>query len=82
MKKSIGGGKNQNTLEFDFSRMKQRFGNIDREKLIEEARKEKITSNFLKDENVKLRTRVHILESEVSKKERLIDELLQQQDSF
>lgn len=44
--------------------------------------KQKITANFLKDENVKLKTRIHMLEGDVSKKEKLIDDLLMQQDSF
>jgi len=37
-----------------------------------------MTANLLKDENVKLKTKVHILESELLKKERLIDDLLMQ----
>lgn len=39
-------------------------------------------ANYLKDENLKLKTKVHILEAEISKKERFIDELIQQQDSY
>lgn len=35
-----------------------------------------MTANLLKDENLRLKTRIHILESEVTKKERLVDELL------
>lgn len=38
--------------------------------------KQKIAANFLKDENVKLKTRIHILEGELNKKEKLIDDLL------
>jgi hypothetical protein len=38
--------------------------------------KQKITANFFKDENMKLKTRVHILENELTKKERLVDDLL------
>ena len=39
-----------------------------------------MTANLFKDENIKLRTKVHILEGELLKKERLIDDLLLQQD--
>lgn len=39
-------------------------------------------TNLLKDENLKLKTKIHILESELSKKERLVDDLLLQQDTF
>lgn len=38
--------------------------------------KHKITANVFKDENVKLKTKVHILEGELVKKEKLIDDLL------
>ena len=48
----------------------------ERERLYDDAMKQKITANFFKEENVKLKTKVHILENEVGKKERLIDELL------
>lgn len=48
----------------------------EREKLYDDALRQKMTANLLKDENLKLKTRIHILESEVTKKERLVDELL------
>jgi hypothetical protein len=50
----------------------------EREKLYDDALRQKMTANLLKDENVKLKTKVHILESELLKKERLIDDLLMQ----
>lgn len=55
---------------------------LDRERLFDDAIKQKIAANFLKDENLKLKTKVHILEGEMQKKERFIDELIQQQDSY
>ena len=39
-------------------------------------------ANLLKDENIKLKTKIHILESEIFKKERLVDDLLLQQDTY
>lgn len=38
--------------------------------------KQKITANFFKEENIRLKTKVHILEGEVTKKEKMIDDLL------
>lgn len=38
--------------------------------------KQKMTANIYKDENTKLKTKVSILENEIVKKEKLIDELL------
>lgn len=64
------------------SRMRPRIINQERERLYDDAMKQKITANFLKDENIKLKTRIHILEGDMTKKEKLIDDLLMQQDSF
>lgn len=44
--------------------------------------KHKITANFFKEENIKLKTKVHILEGELIKKEKLVDDLLLQQDNY
>ena len=40
-----------------------------------------MTTNSLKDENTRLRTRIQIVESEMSRKEKLIDELIAQQEA-
>lgn len=69
-------------MELDVSRMRPRIINQERERLYDDAMKQKITANFLKDENIKLKTRIHILEGDMTKKEKLIDDLLMQQDSF
>jgi neutral trehalase len=43
--------------------------------------KSRMATNNLRDENIKLRTRLHIIENELSRKDKIIDELLQvQQD--
>ena len=58
--------------------MRPRVIHQEREKLYDDAMKQKITANFFKEENVKLKTKIHILEGEVTKKEKLIDDLLMQ----
>jgi hypothetical protein len=40
-----------------------------------------MATNLLKDENTKLKTKVHMLEAELTKKEKLVDDLLMQQDT-
>ncbi len=80
--KKTFGSKNPSTLDLEVSRMRPKIIHQERERLYDDAMKQKITANFLKDENVKLKTKCHILESELSKKEKLIDDLLQQQDSY
>lgn len=73
--------KNQSSLDLEVSRMRPRNIKVERERLYDEALREKMTANLLKDENLKLKTKVHILESELAKKDRLVDDLLMQQES-
>lgn len=60
--------------------MKMRPKNIrqERERLYDDVLRNKMTSNLLKDENLKLKTKVHMLEAELSRKEKLVDDLLLQ----
>jgi uncharacterized membrane protein len=69
-------------VENDFSRIRPKNAALDRERLFDDAIKQKIAANYLKDENLRLKTKVHILEGEIQKKEKFIDELIQQQDSY
>ena len=62
--------------------MRPRVINVERERLYDDVMKQRLTTNFFKDENVKLKTKVHILEGELQKKEKLVDDLLMQQDTF
>jgi len=41
--------------------------------------KQRLQTNTLKDENTKLRTRIQMAETELSRKDKMIDELLQMQ---
>ena len=74
--------KNPSTLDLEVSRMRPRNIKQERERLYDDALRQKMVSNMLKDENIKLKTKIHILESEIAKKERLVDDLLLQQDNF
>ncbi len=61
--------------------MRPRVVNQEREALYEDVLKQKLQTNHLKDENTKLRTRIQMLEVELLKKERLVDELLVKPES-
>lgn len=74
--------KNPSTLDLEVSRMRPRIINQDRERLYDDVMKNKISANFFKDDNMKLRTKVQILQGELSKKEKFIDDLIMQQDSY
>jgi hypothetical protein len=43
--------------------------------------KQRMTTNLLKDENTKLKTRLFFVESELGKKDKVIDDLLVQQEN-
>jgi hypothetical protein len=58
--------------------MRPRVIHQEREKLYDDALKQKMTANYLKEDNLKLKTKIHILEGELSKKEKLVDDLLMQ----
>ena len=42
---------------------------------------QKMVANSLKDENTRLKTKLHVVEAELVKKEKLIDDLLAQQEA-
>ena len=68
--------KNPSTMELEVSRLRPKVVRQDKERLFDDVMRSKITTNIFKEENTKLKTRIHMLEGEVSKQERLIDELL------
>jgi hypothetical protein len=43
--------------------------------------KQRIATNSLRDENTKIRTRLHMVENELTRKDRVIDDLIAQADS-
>ena len=80
VKKSFG-TKNPSTLELDINRNRPRIMNLERERLYDDNIKNKKTANYLKEENMKLKTRIHFMENEMNKNEKLVTDLMQQ-DSF
>lgn len=52
----------------------------ERERLYDDVMKQRITTNNLKEDNTKLRTKLHMLESELLKKDKVIDDLILQQE--
>lgn len=50
----------------------------ERERLYDDVMKQRMATNNLKDENTKLRTRLHMTENELTRKDKIIDELIQQ----
>lgn len=73
--------KNPSTLDLEVSRLRPKNIKQERERLYDDAMRQKITANLLKDDNIKLKTKIHMLQTELAKKEKLVDDLLLQQDT-
>lgn len=76
MTKKLFGSKNPSSIDLELSKIRGKVINLDKERLYDDVMKSRITSNVLKDENVKMKTRIHFLEAELQRKENLIDDLL------
>jgi len=66
------------SIDQEVIKLRPRVVKQDREKLYDDVMKQRIATNFLQDENTKLRTRIYIFENELTKKEKTIDELFHQ----
>lgn len=60
------------------SKIKPNKNNLkEKEQLYEDAIKLKVQSNTFKDENVKLKTKIRILENEIQRKDKALEEFIQ-----
>ena len=64
-------------IEQDVIRLRPRIVHQERERLYDDVMKQRMTANNLRDENLKLRTRLHMAENELTRKDKTIDDLLQ-----
>ena len=63
--------------EQDVIRLRPRIVHQERERLFDDVMKQRMTANNLREENLKLRTRLHMTENELTRKDKTIDDLLQ-----
>lgn len=68
-------------IELEATRLRPKVVNQERESLYEDVLKQKLQANFFRDENVRLKTKVQMLEVELNKNQRLVDELLVKPES-
>lgn len=66
-------------MEAEVVKLRPRVVLQERERLYDDVMKQRMHTNNLKDENTKLRTRLHMTENELTRKDKMIDELLQVQ---
>jgi hypothetical protein len=63
-------------IEQEVIKLRPRVVLQERERLYDDVMKQRMATNNLKDENTKLRTRLHMTENELNRKDKIIDELL------
>lgn len=67
-------------MDLEISKLRPRVVQQERERLYDDVMKQRMTTNRFKDENTKLRTKLQMVEVELLKKDKVIDDLLVQQE--
>ena len=67
-------------IDLEISKLRPKNVQQERERLYDDVMKQRMTTNNLKDENTKLKTRVHMIEAELQRKDKVIDDLIVQQE--
>lgn len=65
-------------LDLEVSKLRPRVIHQERERLYDDVMKQRMTTNNLTNENTRLKTRVQMVEVELQRKDKVIDELLAQ----
>jgi hypothetical protein len=68
-------------MDAQISKMRPIRVNQERERLYDDVMKQRMTTNVLKEENTRLKTRLYFIENELAKKDKIIDELVIQQEN-
>ena len=67
------------TIEQDVVKLRPRIVKQEREALYDDVLKQRITTNQLKAVNTQLQTRLYMIENELARKDKVIDDLVQQE---
>ena len=68
-------------LDLEVYKLRPRVIHQERERLYDDVMKQRMTTNNLKDENTRLRTKLQIVEVELQRKDKVIDDLILQQEA-
>ena len=68
-------------LDLDVYKLRPRVIHQERERLYDDVMKQRMTTNNLKDENTRLRTKLKIVEVELQRKDKVIDDLIISQEA-
>ena len=64
------------SMELEVHKLRPQRVLHERERLYDDVMKQRMTANNLRDDNIKLRTRLQMTENELARKDKMIDELL------
>lgn len=65
-------------IDLEISKLRPKNVQQERERLYDDVMKQRMTTNNLKDENTKLKTRNQMIEAELQRKDKVIDDLIAQ----
>ena len=63
-------------IDLEVHKLRPRVIHQERERLYDDVMKQRMTTNNLKDENTRLRTKLQIVEVELQRKDKVIDDLI------
>ena len=63
-------------IDLEISKLRPKNVQQERERLYDDVMKQRMTTNNLKDENTKLKTRLQMIEGELQRKDKVIDDLI------
>lgn len=64
-------------MDLEVHKLRPRVIHQERERLYDDVMKQRMTTNNLKDENTRLKTKLQITEVELQRKDKVIDDLIQ-----
>ena len=70
--------KAQSQIDLEVNKLRPRVIHQERERLFDDVMKQRMTTNNLTGENTKLRTKLQIIEAELTRKDKVIDDLILQ----
>ena len=82
---SLGGpplsAKAASHIDLEVNKLRPRVIQQERERLYDDVMRQRMTTNQLKDENIRLKTKLHMVEVTLQRKDKLIDDLIQAQEA-
>jgi len=63
-------------MDLEVSKLRPRVVRQERERLYDDVMRQRMATNYFQEENMKLKTKLHMIDNELIKKDKIIDDLL------